>query len=308
MKTNILIFIYAALLWITVVFPSTLFSASCIDSESIFSFEPKVDQPSDIALGPNGDMYLVDGVNNRVIVLDKEGEQKSTFGKCGTEQGEFSHPLGIDISKEGMVFIADTRNHRIQVFNLNGDFLYMFTVKTSSDENPAEPADVLASNLKEYLYVSDNDNHKIWVYDQKGTFQFGWGKYGEEYGEFRYPGILATNEFNEIFVVDVLNTRVQKFDPFGKYITEIGSWGVRPGQLYRPKGIAIDKENRVFVTDSYMGVIQTFSDLGKFIGVVCENGRKKRFVTPVGISIDNHNLLSVVEMRANKISVIKLVE
>jgi DNA-binding beta-propeller fold protein YncE len=105
----------------------------------------------------------------------------------------------------------------------------------------------------------------------------------------------------------VLNTRVQKFDPFGNFIAEIGSWGVLPGKLFRPKGVAVDKKNRVFVTDSYMGVVQVFSDLGRFIGVICENGNHKKFVTPVGIALDDKaGRLLVVEMRANKINVLKL--
>jgi tripartite motif-containing protein 71 len=166
---------------------------------------------------------------------------------------------------------------------------------------------VLVSKLKDYLYVSDNDNHKIKVYKQSGTFQFEWGKLGEGTGEFRYPGILAINEYNEIFVVDVLNTRVQKFDPFGNFITAIGSWGVLPGKLFRPKGVAVDKKNRIYIGDSYMGFIQVFSDLGRFLGVVCENNANRRFTTPVGIAVDDaHERLLVVEMRGNKVSVLKL--
>jgi len=169
--------------------------------------------------------------------------------------------------------------------------------------------DVLASRLNNYLYISDNDNHKIRVYNQNGTFEFEWGKFGEEPGEFRYPGIMAQNEYNEVFVVDVLNTRVQKFDPFGNFIAEIGSWGVLPGNLFRPKGVVVDKNNRVYVTDSYMGVIQVFSDLGRFFGVICGNNENRSFVTPVGIIIDDKSKrLLVVEMRASKISVLKLLQ
>ena len=161
--------------------------------------------------------------------------------------------------------------------------------------------------LKNYVYVSDNDNHKIKVYQQSGVFEFEWGTFGEGPGEFRYPGILALNAYNEVFVVDVLNTRVQKFDPFGNFITEIGAWGVLPGKLFRPKGVALDKKNRVFITDSYTGVIQVFSDLGRFLGVVCENNKNRRLMTPVGIAVDDaHDRLHVVEMRGNRVSVFKL--
>jgi DNA-binding beta-propeller fold protein YncE len=279
----------------------------CVATKFLFDIKPSANQPSDIAISSGGDIYLVDGVNNRIIVFNSSGNRKFEFGREGDGKGEFKYPLGIDISDDGKVFIADTGNHRIQVFSLRGKFKYMFNVKSGPEERPSDPVDVLVSGLNHNLYVSDNDNHKIKVYDQNGTFKFEWGKFGEEPGEFRYPGILAQNENNEIIVADVLNTRVQKFDPFGNFIDEIGYWGVLPGRLFRPKGVAVDKENRVFVTDSYMGVVQVFTDLGRFIGVICENNKHRKFVTPVGIAVDDKaKRLFVVEMRANKISVLKL--
>ena len=289
--------------------PNNSYSIDCINSRFLLDINTTADQPSDISVGPNGDAYLVDGVNNRVLVLNSRGKTKFSFGREGTGPGEFTHPVGIDISDEGKVFIADSGNHRIQVFDLKGNFLRMFTVRAGPQEKPSDPVDVLASPFKDYVYVSDNDNHKIKVYDQSGNFQFQWGKFGEGPGDFRYPGILAKNKNNEIYVVDVLNTRVQKFDPFGNFIYDIGSWGVVPGSLFRPKGVAIDRKNRLFVSDSYMGLVQVFTDPGRFLGVVCENNEKKHFVTPVGLFIDyNKAILRVVEMRKNKISVFKILQ
>jgi DNA-binding beta-propeller fold protein YncE len=284
------------------------YAFECINTRFLFDIKPNADQPSDIAVGPNGNIYIVDGVNNVIRVVDKNGRWKFAFGKEGTGKGQFRQPLGIDISDNGKVFIADSGNHRIQVFDLKGNFLSMFTVKHGQKEMPSDPVDVLVSKLKDYLYISDNDNHRIKVYNQNGTFNFEWGEFGEGPGEFRYPGILASNEYNEVFVVDVLNTRAQKFDPFGKYINDISFWGVLPGRLFRPKGITVDMKNRIFISDSYMGVIQAFTDHGKFLGVVCEKGKKRQFNTPVGILADDKNRLLVVEMRSNKITVLKILE
>ena len=146
----------------------------CIDSNVLQSIKPAgVNQPSDLAIGPQGNIYLVDGVNNRIVVVNVEGSLLFTFGKSGDNQGEFNYPMGIDISKDGRVFIADTGNHRIQVFTMEGIFLNMFPVKTSPGEKPADPVDVLALGRKNYLYISDNDNHKIKVHTQDGAFAFG---------------------------------------------------------------------------------------------------------------------------------------
>ncbi|GBD96521.1 MAG TPA: hypothetical protein ENG83_00385 [Nitrospirae bacterium] len=289
-------------------FPVRTFAVDCINTKFLFDIKPGANQPSDLAIGPNGDIYLVDGVNNRIIVVDNNGRWKFAFGSAGAGKGQFKLPLGIDISESGKVFIADTGNHRIQVFDSRGGFLYMFTVKTFPGEVPADPVDVAVSWIENYLYISDNDNHKIKVYKQNGTYAFEWGGLGEEYGSFRYPAIMALNKYNEIFIVDVLNTRVQKFDPFGQFITGIGFWGVLEGRLFRPKGVAIDRKERIFISDSYMGVIQAFTDTGRFIGVVCEKNKMIKFNSPVGLLVDKKERLLVVEMRGNKVTVLKLSE
>jgi len=302
--------ILAVLAVVAVLIPAgRLFAMRCIPSKVPDSIAPAgVDQPSDIAVGPQNRIYLVDGVNNRIVVTDEGGTPRFTFGRGGSGPGEFKHPLGIDISTKGRVFIADTGNHRIQVFDPQGKFLYMFPVKTSPGEKPPAPVDVLALDRKNYLYISDRDNHKIKVHKQSGAFVFEWGGYGEVRGRFRYPGILAADQYNRIYVVDVLNTRIQQFDPDGHFITEIGAWGVRPGQLFRPKGVVVDNADRVFITDSFMGCVQAFTDVGGFLGVVCDGDAKRSFTTPVGIAVDGENRLLVVEMRANRIRVVKVAQ
>ncbi len=278
----------------------------CIEISAQTSWNLDVDQPSDVAVAPNGNYYLVDGVNHRVAVIDAEGNMVSAFGSPGQGPGEFQLPLGIDIA-QGRVYIADSGNRRIQVFDLNGKYRSQFDVPTAAGEKPADPVDVLASGLKNRIYVVDNDNHKIKVFDQQGRFQTAWGGYGEANGQFRYPAMLAKNSLNELLVVDVLNTRIQKFDPFGNFLNTIGGWGVTPGRLVRPKGVSVDNQDRVYISDSYMGVIQVFSDMGRLLGVVCDSGSVYRLKTPVGlIAAGNGTDIHVVEMRANRIRRIQL--
>ena len=58
-----------------------------------------------------------------------------------------------------------------------------------------------------------------------------------------------------------------------------------------------------------MGVIQVFTDFGRFLGVVCQDGTKRRFTTPVGLFMDGKNdILLTVEMRKNTISATKILE
>ena len=294
---------------LSMVWPPASASARCVRARPAAEINTGADQPSDIDLAPNGDVYLVDGVNHRVMVFDPKGKPKFTFGSLGTDPGRFRYPLGIDISADGMVFIADTGNRRIQIFDLQGGVQGGFEVAASIGTKPPDPVDVLASPLKDYVYVTDNDNHRVHVYTRSGRLVLNWGGFGEGPGQFRYPAMLAINPFNEILVVDVLNTRVQKFDPFGNFIAEIGGWGIVPGKLFRPKGVAVDTANRVMVSDSYTGVVQQYTDAGEFLGVLCDGDQHQKFRTPVGLALDDqHRRLHVVQMRANKIQILDLSE
>ena len=278
----------------------------CLDSGEKILWQLDADQPSDLAVGPDGRYYLVDGVNHRILVLNSSGKVTATFGTFGTGPGQLNAPMGIDIMGRE-VFVADTGNHRIQIFDLTGRHIRQFKVPSGPGEKPSDPVDVLASGLKDHIYVSDNDNHKIKVFDAKGRYRKSWGGFGEEAGEFRYPAMLAVNSSNEVLVVDVLNTRVQKFDPFGNHMTEIGGWGVTAGKLMRPKGVALDSRDRVYVSDSYLGVVQVFTDQGRLLGVICHDRRIHRLTTPVGLTATaDGRFLSIVEMQANRIHRLKL--
>lgn len=304
-KETILVFLITSLM--VSVSGSPVFGDTGFDAHFEKALQVSANQPSDIAIGADGSLFLVDGVNHRIVVVEPGGRIKSTFGKQGTGPGEFRFPLGICITDDGRIFVADTGNRRIQIFDSRFKHIGGFPVVTWGTKHPADPVDVLVSRLDGNVYISDNDNHSIRVYKQNGEFLFRWGKFGEGSGEFRYPGMLFSNDANEIFVVDVLNTRVQKFDPFGGFIADIGSWGVLPGRLFRPKGVVVDKFRRVFISDSYLGVVQVFSDQGQFLGVVSENGEKMKFRTPVGMAInEDTGKLYIVEMRENRINVVGL--
>ena len=83
-----------------------------------------MNQPNDVAIAPNGDLYVSDGYgNNRVVVFDKNGKFLRTWGKLGQAPGEFSQPHSIVLDSKGRVYVADRNNSRIQVFDAKGKFL-----------------------------------------------------------------------------------------------------------------------------------------------------------------------------------------
>lgn len=270
----------------------------------LFDITHRFSQPSDIAVSPEGTVYIVDGVNNQIKAFDRNGNYAFSFGSRGALKGQLNFPMGIAVGSSGTVYVADSANHRVQVFSSRGNYLRHVTLP--EEIKAADPTDVAVNESLGRLYVADNDNHHILIYDLSDLRLLQTvGGPGSEEREFRYPFLLTLDSSGYFYVTDVVNTRVQSFNPDGLFVTVIGGWGVEKGNFFRPKGIAAGRDGRIFVSDSYMGVIQVFRDDGPFYSAVGdpETGKVKKFVTPMGIFIDSRNRLYVVEMFAERVRV-----
>jgi len=281
-----------------------------IASHHLFDVEADFLHPSDVAIGLEGRIYVLDGVNNRVVICSPAGKRVASFGVRGKGKGGLNGPLGMDIDKNGSVYVADSGNRLVQVFSPLGDFRFEFPITVQENGRPPDPVDVVIDESKDRCYVIDNDNHRVLVYNRDGSNLLTlWGGSGDKPGEFQYPFLGTLDSQSTLLVVDVLNTRVQAINAEGRTMAYIGKWGVDRGQFYRPKGVAVDKKDRIYVSDSYLGVVQVFERFKKFLGVVGNHEKQMiKFSTPVGITIGDDLRLYVVEMQVNKVSVYQIVE
>ena len=86
------------------------------------------DGPADVAVAPNGDIFVVDGHgNNRVVKFNKDGEFIMSWGEAGTGPGQFNEPHCLAFDSRGRLFVGDRVNERIQVFDQNGRYLAEWT-------------------------------------------------------------------------------------------------------------------------------------------------------------------------------------
>jgi hypothetical protein len=83
----------------------------------------QVDEPGDVAVAPEGTVYVTDTGNNRIQYFDAAGtylgQWGSESGSIGSAEGEFWHPRGIAVAPDGLtIYVADTNNYRIQAFHV----------------------------------------------------------------------------------------------------------------------------------------------------------------------------------------------
>jgi sugar lactone lactonase YvrE len=112
------------------------------------------DQPSGIAVAPNGDIFVTDGhgKNDRVVKFSKDGRFIKTWGHHGAGPGEFDQPHDISIGgSQGRVFVADRSNSRVQVFDQDGNFIAAW-------KQFGRPSAVFVGK-DDTLYVSDSTSN-----------------------------------------------------------------------------------------------------------------------------------------------------
>jgi len=186
------------------------------------------------------------------------------WGTQGSGPGQFQDPRGIAVGPEGRVYVADGGNHRIQVFDTEGNFLRQWGGQGSAPGQFQEPWGLAVSPDGE-VYVADTWNHRIQVFDSEGNFLRAWGAFAQTAqaigaeGLFWGPRGTAVDAQGDVYVTDTGNKRVQKFSPEGKFLDQWGGAGMEPGQMDEPVGIAIDREGYIYIADTWNQRVQKFS-------------------------------------------------
>ena len=182
-------------------------------------------------------IYASDMVKNRIVKMDLNGTVIKSTGRKGYHPGEFNFPNGIRLSKDDKLYVCDSRNNRIQVFNKDLSFERLI------GENYRCPDD-LDFDEAGNLYIVDQLQHCIQVLTPQGQRIRNIGGYGSGQGKLDNP-TSATIHRNMIYVTDVFNKRISVFKLTGEFVTTFGK-----GFLTRPICIAIDDNGYIHVSDN----------------------------------------------------------
>ena len=161
------------------------------------------DRPTDIAFGPDGEVFVSDGYgNSRVLKFSASGRFLKSWGTRGKNPGEFQVPHAIIIDSLGRVLVGDRENNRIQVFDGEGQPLAQW-------EGFAPFG--LAIDSDGHVFVADGRANQVLRLDASGKVQQRWGQKGKAPGEFDLPHMLAFDVAGNLFVAEIDGMRFQKF-------------------------------------------------------------------------------------------------
>lgn len=162
--------------------------------------------PSGINAAPNGDIYVTDIFQHRIIGFSPEGKVKVKFGKPGEEPGSFAYPNDIAVDR-GLIYVTDSNNARVQVFDTQGKFLKVLQDKDPNNKLSLPRGIALAENR---IYVVDTFNHTVNIMDKEGKVLNNFGEYGTENGQLNYPNGIAVFG-DKFFITDRTNDRIAVF-------------------------------------------------------------------------------------------------
>jgi DNA-binding beta-propeller fold protein YncE len=260
--------------------------------------------PTDVAVDAEGNVYVADGVNDRIVKFSPTGELDSVLR--GPADSPLSRPIGVAIDPSGNLWISDTGNHRLVVRAANGAAHKIIDIPPAADK-PADPTGLVVRDDGRRTYVADCGNHRLLERDNVTGKWTALGEWGISLGQFRWPFMLAMGEENHVLISESIGSRVQQVSSADRWAGQISHFGVALGDLYRPKGVAVDKAGRIFVGDSTMDVIQAFDAGGNCLGALTDsNGQLLRFDHPMGMHFDSSGALYVVELGANRVAVVSL--
>ena len=198
-----------------------------------------------------GNLVFSDSANHRIMLIRaSDGAFVGTFGRYGSEPGEFNNPTGVTVSQEGLIVVADTGNHRIQIFTEEGEFVKSFGREGGRDGEFRSPKGVSVSKYNT-LAVADTGNHRVQLLRfVDGRVQRIIGGYGKENDQLDTPMDVAFWSDGMLAVADYGNERVQVFFMIdGGYERSIGleSFGIHVKDGVGPTSVSIDKYENLAV-------------------------------------------------------------
>lgn len=197
-------------------------------------------------------------------------------GQPGAGPGQFAYPRGVAVDGKGDVYVADSRNNRIQKFRAS-DWQFMEEFGGKFDEAKASGGDAkklttealgkmnepngVAVGPDDNVYVIDTWNGRVQVFSPKGKAKMAFTADDGFFG----PREIVVDPSGFSYVADTGKHRIVKFDAKGNKVKSWGTKGDKPGQFNEPIGLALDQAGNLYVADRLNFRIQVFTSDGQFV-------------------------------------------
>lgn len=209
------------------------------------------------------------------------------FGEFGVMEGQFTEPSGVAVNAQNDIIVADTNNHRIQIFDKEGRFKFQFGECGKRDGQLLYPNRVAVVRTSGDIIVTERSpTHQIQIYNQYGQFV---RKFGANI--LQHPRGVTVDNKGRIVVVECKVMRVIIFDQSGTVLQKFGC----SKHLEFPNGVVVNDKQEIFISDNRAHCVKVFSYEGVYLRQIGGEGITNY---PIGVGInangeiliaDNHN-------------------
>jgi DNA-binding beta-propeller fold protein YncE len=267
---------------------------------SIYGFgKERLGRPSDVAVARNGDIYVADTDNHRIVVFDKEGKFLREHRNYGKGKGQFEYPNAIDVAGNGNIYLVSKTLNKLMI--LSSGF------KTIREIEVDKPIEVKVHGKR--LLVGTYRG--IIQADLNGNLISGFGKRGTAKGEFDFPRGLAADEKNNIYVADSLNYRVQALTAKGKPIWVVGQpvkdIMAAKRRFSLPVSIEMADDGYLYLVDAFAAEILVLDPQGKQVARYGEWGHDEGFFYyPGGMAYAGDEKFVIADTYNDRVQVVQI--
>lgn len=211
----------------------------------------------DLAIGPDGNLYIVEPFNHRIQVLAPDGTFLRQWGEFGDQEGQFERPSGIGFDAEGRVYVTEFGQPRLQIFDAEGLVLAAWDL-AAVDGVPLEGAIDVAVDPAGIASITDTRRSQVFRVDAQGHGVDAFDGSDGPAGQLRNPMGVALDALGNLYVADYNGSRIQVFAPDGRSLGSTGEIGREPGQFITPIFLTIGPDGFLYVAEEGNRRIQVF--------------------------------------------------
>jgi sugar lactone lactonase YvrE len=255
----------------TIVIPGAVYYVSQFGAKG--SGGGQFEEPSGVAIAPDGDIWVSDRGNDRVEEFNQTGTYLTQFGEPGSGEGQFDNPDAIAVNSSGDVWVLDTGNDRVEEFTESGEYLKSFGRKGGEPGEFELPWGIAVGREGE-VWVSDPNNSRIEEFTESGEYVRE--IQGNRFGEIlREPKGLAVDPRGDVWVADPPFNVVDEYNPQGKPIFQLSPsiGGSTNGGASSPIGLTVDSDGNVWLADYYSNRVKEFNEHGEYVAQFGSEGQ-----------------------------------
>jgi sugar lactone lactonase YvrE len=258
----------------------------------------------DVAVSPvNGTVWVADSWSDRFQEFAADGTFIGAWGHRGsTAPYGLDYPRGIGVDPNGNVWVADTRDYYIRIYDDNGNYLDSIGSGTDSSSPGSFEAPDDVTFYGGYAYIGDYWSCTMTVWTDPANPTTTPPTYVRQINGCNF-GVAVDPATGNTYIVDQSRDQIREYSPSGSFITEWGSGGTGAGQFESPWG-AVVLNGVVYVTDTKRNNVQAFDTSGHYLGSWGSTGAGAfQFNQPSGITVDASGNIYVASANQGRIQV-----